>query len=72
VLFTKYYIDGYVALLEHITNSYKILVGKSKWNRPRGRPRCKWEGNIKADLKEMRMGLWTGFKWLRIRESGRF
>jgi hypothetical protein len=28
-------------------------VGKSKGKRPLGRPRHRWEGNIKMDVKEM-------------------
>ena len=33
-------------------NSYRILVGKPKGKRPRGRPRRRWEDNIKIDLRE--------------------
>jgi hypothetical protein len=28
-------------------NAYNILVGKREGKRPRGRPRCRWENNIK-------------------------
>ena len=31
----------------------KILTGKSTGNRPLGRPRRRWEDNIRMDLKEM-------------------
>jgi hypothetical protein len=31
-------------------NTYRILVGKPKGNRPLGIPRCIWEDNIKMDL----------------------
>jgi hypothetical protein len=34
-------------------NSYKILVGKPKGKRALGRPRRRWVGNIKMDLKEV-------------------
>jgi len=30
-----------------------MLIGKPAEKRPLGRPRCKWEDNIKMDLKEM-------------------
>ena len=30
-----------------------------------GRPRHRWEDNIKINLKEMRLGVWTGMVWLR-------
>jgi hypothetical protein len=29
------------------------LVGKPDGNRPLGRPRCRWVGNIKMDLREV-------------------
>jgi hypothetical protein len=35
---------------------YRVLVGKPKGNRPLGRPRCRWEDNIKMDLQEVRGG----------------
>jgi hypothetical protein len=31
---------------------YCILMGKPEENRPLGRPKLKWEYNIKLDLKE--------------------
>jgi hypothetical protein len=33
-------------------NAYKILVGKPEGKIPLGRPRCRWEDNIKIDLRE--------------------
>jgi hypothetical protein len=35
---------------------YKVLVGKPEGKRPLGRPRSRWEGNIKMDLQEVRCG----------------
>jgi hypothetical protein len=32
-------------------NAYKLLVGNSERKRPLGRPRCRWEDNIKMNLK---------------------
>jgi hypothetical protein len=32
-------------------DAYNILVGKAKGKRPLGRPRRRWEENIKMDLK---------------------
>jgi len=29
---------------------YRVLVGKREGTRPPGRPRCRWEDNIKMDL----------------------
>jgi hypothetical protein len=32
---------------------YKVLVGRPECERPLGRPRRRWEDNIKMDLREM-------------------
>ena len=32
---------------------YRVLVGKPEGKRPLGRPRCRWEDNIKIDLQEV-------------------
>jgi hypothetical protein len=32
---------------------YRGLVGKREGKRPLGRPRCRWEDNIKMDLQEV-------------------
>jgi hypothetical protein len=36
-----------------MNNAYKILVGKGDNRRPLGRPRRRWEDNIKIDFKEI-------------------
>jgi hypothetical protein len=46
-------------------NAYRILVGKPGGKRPLGRPRRRWEDNIKVDLREDEV-VWTGLMWLRI------
>ena len=49
---------------------YRLLVGKPR-KRPLGRPRRRWEDNIKMDLEEVVYGaLWTGSSWLRIGTGG--
>jgi hypothetical protein len=35
---------------------YRVLVGKSEGKRPLGRPRHRWEENIKMDLQEVECG----------------
>ena len=35
---------------------YRVLVGKPEGKRPLGRPRRKWEDNIKMDLQEVGCG----------------
>jgi len=42
------------------------LVGRSEGKRPLGRPRRRWEDNIKMDFKEIGIDGGTGFGWLRI------
>jgi hypothetical protein len=44
---------------------YSVSVGKSEGKRPLGRPRRRWEDNIKVDLQEVGWVPWTGFIWLR-------
>jgi hypothetical protein len=34
-------------------------VGKPEGKRPVGRPRCRWEDNIKMDLQEVGCGMWV-------------
>jgi hypothetical protein len=34
-------------------NADRVLLRKSKGGRPLKRPRHRWEGNIKVDLKEL-------------------
>jgi hypothetical protein len=34
-------------------HAYRILVGKPEGNRPLGRPRHRWEDNIRMDCREI-------------------
>jgi hypothetical protein len=47
--------------------AYRALVRKPEGRRPLGRPRPKWEDNIKVNLREVGWGARTGLFWLRIR-----
>ena len=44
---------GYVARMEEGRNAFKILTGKCTEKRPLGRPRRRWEDNIRMDLEEI-------------------
>jgi hypothetical protein len=44
---------GRVALTGETRDAYRNLVGKPEGMRPLGRPGCKWEDNIKMDLREI-------------------
>jgi hypothetical protein len=44
---------GHVARMEEGRGAYRILVGRPEERRPLGRPRRRWEDNIKMDLQEV-------------------
>ena len=44
---------GYVARMGQGRAVYRVLVGKPEGKRPLGRPRRRWEDNIKMDLQEV-------------------
>jgi hypothetical protein len=48
---------------------YEVLVGKPGGKRPLGRPRCRWEDNIKMDPQEVGCGVmdWIELAYVRDR-----
>jgi len=42
---------------------YRVLMGKSEGKRPLGRPRLRWEDNIKKDLQEVGCGV---MDWIEL------
>jgi hypothetical protein len=46
--------------------AYRILVGKPEGKRPLGRPRCRWEDNIKMNLRDIG---WCGFGWIDLAQD---
>ncbi|KAJ4432545.1 hypothetical protein ANN_21168, partial [Periplaneta americana] len=42
---------GHVARMGESRNAYRVLVGRPEGKRPLGRPRRRWEDNIKMDLR---------------------
>ncbi|KAJ4432165.1 hypothetical protein ANN_20781 [Periplaneta americana] len=44
---------GHVARKGESRNAYRVLVGRPEGKRPLGRPRRRWEDNIKMDLREV-------------------
>ncbi|KAJ4429512.1 hypothetical protein ANN_21681 [Periplaneta americana] len=44
---------GHVARMGETRNAYRVLVGRPEGKRPLGRPRRRWEDNIKMDLREV-------------------
>jgi hypothetical protein len=48
-------------------NVYRILVGKPEGKTPLGRPRRRWEDNIRMDLREIG---WSGMDWIDLTQDG--
>jgi hypothetical protein len=55
-------------------NAYGVLVGKPEGKRPLGRPRRRWVGNIKIDIREIgwidlkEIG-WDGTEWIDLAQD---
>jgi hypothetical protein len=52
--------------MEERRGAYRVLLEKGEGKRQLGRPRRRWEDNIKMDLQEMRLETWTELMWLRL------
>jgi hypothetical protein len=48
------------------SNAYRILVGRPEGKRPLGRPRCRWEDNIRMDLREIG---WGDMDWIDLAQD---
>jgi hypothetical protein len=58
---------GHVARMGEGRGVYRVLVGRPEGKRPLGRPRRRWEDNIKMDLRET----WIdGANWIRVARDG--
>jgi hypothetical protein len=44
----------------------KLLVGRPEGKRPCGRPRCRWEDNIKMNLQQVG---WEGLDWIDLAQD---
>jgi hypothetical protein len=53
-----------------VRGAYNILVGRPEGRRPLGRPRHRWEDNIKMDLGKTEFGDVDWKHWLRIGTGG--
>jgi hypothetical protein len=47
-------------------NASNILVGKPEGKRPFGRPRRRWEDNIRMDVREM---VWEGVDLMHLAQD---
>jgi hypothetical protein len=55
-----------VARMGEIRNVYKTLVIKTESKRPLERLRCRWEDNIKMDLRDMG---WEIVEWMHLAQD---
>jgi hypothetical protein len=53
----------HVARIGERRGAYGVLMGKPEGKRPLGRPRHRWEDNMKMDLQEVRCG---GMDWIEL------
>jgi hypothetical protein len=54
---------GHVACIGEGRGVYRVLVGRPEGKRPLGRPRRRWEDNIKMYLREIGV---DGANWIRL------
>jgi len=57
---------GHVARMAEGRGVYRILVGKPEGRRSLGRPRRRWEDNIKMDVQEVGCG---GMVWIELAQD---
>ena len=59
---------GHIARMEDGVSAFQILTGKPTGRRPLGRPRRRWEDNIRMDLEEIDINAVIGLirLWIRI------
>jgi hypothetical protein len=57
---------GHVARMGRRWIVYRVLVGKPEGKRPMGRPRRRWEDNIRIDFQEVGCG---GMDWIGLAQD---
>ena len=60
------YIYIYIYHIGDRRGVFRVLVGKPEGKWPLGRPRRRWEDNIKLDLQEVRCG---GMDWIELAQD---
>jgi hypothetical protein len=56
---------GHTADMGEMGNA-QILFGKPEGTRPLGRSRCRWDDNIRMDLREIG---WKGVDWMHLAQD---
>jgi hypothetical protein len=62
---------GHVARMGEARGVYNILVGRPEGRRPLGRPRRRWEDNIRIDRREIGFGDVDWIHWAQDRDRWR-
>jgi hypothetical protein len=57
---------GHIARMGEGRGVYRVLVGRPEGKSPLGRPRLRWEDNIKLDFRETGI---DGAKWIRLAQD---
>jgi hypothetical protein len=57
---------GHAASTGEKRNAYRIVVGMPQGNTSLGRIRCRWDDNIKINLREVG---WGGIDWIHLAED---
>jgi hypothetical protein len=57
---------GVLTLTGESRGAYRVLMGKPKEKRQLGRPKHRWEDNIKMDLQEVGCG---GMDWIDVAQD---
>jgi hypothetical protein len=57
---------GHVARMGEERKVYKVVVGKPEGKRPLGRPRHRWEGGIRIDLRDTG---WGSVYWIQLAQD---
>jgi hypothetical protein len=57
---------GHVARMVEGRGVYRVLIGRPENKRPLGRPRRRWEDNIKLDLREIGI---NGANWIQLAQD---
>ena len=58
---------GHVTRMGERRDAYRFLVGKPEGKRPLGRPRHRWDDNIKMNLQEVGWG--GGMDWIDLADD---
>jgi hypothetical protein len=58
---------GHVVRTGEERGVFRVLMGKPEGKRPLGRPRRRWEGNIRVDLQDVACGV---MDWIGLTQNG--